>query len=119
MTEDIKFTPAQLEQLVEQGKQRAKAPVPPTLAEVEKQLEVERNADVQEVVVSIPRHILASIKRTAEYRNLSVEQLALDLLVESLNTAVSKPWIQGPSKMSGRQVSARKVTGPSFARKDL
>ena len=113
MAEDIKFSESQIKELVRIGKETAKAPVQPTLDQIESSIKQEQMQDVQNITVSIPRHIVESIKRTADFRNISVEKLASDLLVESLNAAVGRAWVTGPSSLSGLKTCQKKITGPS------
>ena len=112
-TDNVPFTPEQIEKLVAIGKKTTEAPVQPTLDQIESSIKQEQMQDVQDITVSIPRHIVESIKRTADFRNISVEQLASDLLVESLNAAVGRAWVTGPSSLSGLKTCQKKITGPS------
>jgi hypothetical protein len=53
----------------------------------------------------------------AEFKGITIEQHCAEILKESLEVAVGAPTITGPSSLGG--IKLKKVTGPSFAVKDL
>ena len=65
------------------------------------------------LVLQLTPAIYSRLASQAKFLGVSLEEHATKVLTESIDIAIGKPLITGPSFVSGQDVK-KKVTGPSF-----
>ena len=77
-------------------------------------VEMEQKIDLLEnarIVIRVSPPVFDRLNREAEFHDTNIESWCHQILQEHLSQLAGKPFISGPSRVSG--VSAVKITGPS------
>ena len=59
--------------------------------------------------------VFARLNDKATYHGKSIEEYCAEVLVESLDELIGKPFIDGCAKFSGQDHTGKKITGPTFS----
>ena len=96
---------------------KTQEPLPePTVTRVatKEERQLKKVEDCDKLILNLPYQMADGLLRQAEFRKLTIEAYALQLLKESLETKIGQPIITGPSSLNGSPVT-KKVSGPTFA----
>ena len=65
--------------------------------------------------INLPSEQKHRLERIASDAGRTVDDYLQQIIVEHMTTSVAKPMITGPSAMSGKTTSKRRITGPTYS----